>query len=148
VTFTVLLIAFVLFWCVVGAIFFIVRTFASLLLFRQTGGLGSALGAVIHLLFSRPLSMLAYVLTSIVLMILGAIVSVTLVCVICCCVIWISLLPIFGSLLMSAILAQLLLPLFVFYRCFQIECLSQFGPAYDIWSVDVPPAAPPGGASF
>lgn len=132
-------IVFIAFWCVVTALIFIVRSFTVLLLFRQAFGLGHALGTVIHLLFGRPLSMLVYVLVSFVLAIAGGIVSIAVFCLICCFIFWLNFIPIIGSLLMTAILAQLLLPIFVYYRCFQIECLSQFGPYYDIWSVDVPP---------
>jgi hypothetical protein len=136
----VFLLASAAFWCVAGAIFFIIRSFAIPLMFRQTSGLGGALGTVFNLIIGRPLSMLVYVLVSFVLAIAGSALSLVGVCLVCCCIFWIGLIPIIGSLLMTAILAQLLLPLLVFYRCFQIECLSQFGPAYDIWRVDVPPA--------
>jgi hypothetical protein len=142
-TIVIFLIAFILLWAIVGALIFIVRSFTVPLLFRQTFGLGSALVAVLHLLFSRPLSMLAYLLGSLVLAIVSVIFTLAVVCVTCCFIFWLSFIPIIGSLLMTAILAQLLLPLFVYYRCFQVECLSQFGPAYDIWSVDVPPATAP-----
>jgi len=103
---------------------------------------------MIIILFSRPLSMLAYVLASFVLLILGSIASLVVVCLICCFIFWLSFIPMIGSLLITYFLAQLLLPLLVYYRCFQIECLAQFGPQYDVWTVDVPPETAPGAASF
>jgi hypothetical protein len=36
----------------------------------------------------------------------------------------------------------LLLPVLVYVKCFTLDCLSQFGPEYDVWTVDVPPARP------
>jgi hypothetical protein len=33
-----------------------------------------------------------------------------------------------------------LLPVLIFVRCFTLDCLAQFGPEYDVWTVDVPPA--------
>jgi hypothetical protein len=133
--------AFALFWIVAGSVLFILRSFAIPLLFKQTYGLGSALGAVIHLIFSQPLGVLVFLLASVALGFAGALITFMIGCLICCFIFWLGFIPIIGSLLMTAVLAQLLLPLLVFYRCFQIDCLSQFGPAYDIWSVDVPPAA-------
>jgi hypothetical protein len=35
-----------------------------------------------------------------------------------------------------------LLPVLIYIRCFSLNCLAQFGPAYDVWTVDVPPPAP------
>jgi hypothetical protein len=42
----------------------------------------------------------------------------------------------------------LLLPVVVYVRCFTLDCLSQFGPEYDVWTVDAPvintaPLSPP-----
>jgi hypothetical protein len=46
--------------------------------------------------------------------------------------------------LMSLVICQLVLPVLIFTRCFQLDCLAQFGPEYDVFTVDVPPGAAPG----
>ena len=60
----------------------------------------------------------------------------------CCATCCIGALPYLGTVV--------LLPAIVYLRCFSLDCLAQFGPRYDVWTVDVPaadPAVPPPGGT-
>ena len=134
---------------VIGTVIkFLIRTLVLPLYFKQTMSLGSALLAVMHLVFTRPVSIFVYVLLSFVLAVLSIAISclvfITAFCatfsIICC----VACFPFLGAMLMQMVLCQLILPLLVFKRCFQLGCLEQFGPEYDVFSVDLPPPGTPG----
>jgi len=72
-----------------------------------------------------------FVLIRIAIFIGVAVLSIILCCVTCCT----ALIPYVGTVM--------LLPVLVYVRCFTLDCLAQFGPEYDAWTVDVPPFSPP-----
>lgn len=127
-------------WLVCGAILFLIRSFAVPLLFKQTFGFWGALRAVGRLMMTYPGSLIIYVLISFVLALAMAILAMLAFCLICCVVCCVALIPFIGSLLLVLLMCQILLPAFIYYRCFQLDCLAQFGPEYDVWIVDVPPS--------
>jgi hypothetical protein len=51
-----------------------------------------------------------------------------IVCCFSCCV---EMIPYLGTVL--------LLPALIFIKCFTLEVLAQFGPEYNVWTIDVPP---------
>jgi hypothetical protein len=124
-------------------IMFLIRSLVLPLYFMQTMSLGTALLTVMTLTFTRPISVLIYVLLNIAIGILAFFIvcSVTLVtfCATCCLILSVSCFPIIGSLLVNMLICQLILPLLVFMRCFQLGCLEQFGPQYEVFNVDLPP---------
>jgi hypothetical protein len=129
-------------WIVYATAMFLIRSFALPLYFKQSMGLGAALLAVARLTATHPLGILCYVLISGLLAIAGGILSFSIFCVVCCVICWLACIPFVGSMLLSLILCQLVLPVLIFFRCFQLDCLAQFGPDYDVWTVDVPPPGP------
>jgi hypothetical protein len=126
------------------AITFLIRSLVLPLYFKQTMSLGTALLAVMSLVFTRPLSLFVYLLLSFVLAILSGFITccvfMAAFCVTLSIVCWVSCFPFIGGMLMSMVLCQLILPLLVFQRCFQLGVLEQFGPQYEVFRVDVPPA--------
>ena len=75
-------------------------------------------------------SIALFVLLRIAIFIGVAIISTIACCATCC----IEALPYIGTVI--------LLPVLVYVRCFSLDCLAQFGPEYDVWTVDVPPTTP------
>jgi hypothetical protein len=135
-----LLLIFFALGIVYTAVMFLIRSFVIPLYFKQSMELGAALLAVARLTVSHPISILAYLLVSFVLAFAAGFMAITIFCLVCCVVCWFACIPLIGSMLMSLILCQLILPIVIFLRCFQLDCLAQFGPEYDVWIVDVPPA--------
>lgn len=127
-------------WLIYAGIDFLLRSFVVPLLFKQTFDLWGALAAVGRLVVAYPGSIIVYLLISFALAIAASILSVLVFCLACCFVCWIMVIPFVGSILLLLVLSMLLLPVLVFWRCFQLECLAQFGPEYDVWIVDVPAA--------
>lgn len=129
-------------------IVFLIRTLVQPLYFKQTMSLSTALLAVMTLVFTRPVSILLYLLISFAIAIASAFITCCVFAgafcagfVIVCCV---SCFPFIGAMLLNMLLCQLILPLLVFQRCFQLGVLEQFGPEYDVFRVDAPPPAMPG----
>ena len=125
-------------------ILFLIRTLVQPLYFKQTMSLGTALLAVMTLVVTRPLSIFIYLLLSFaVSLVLGTITCAVFACAFCaalpivCCV---SCFPFIGGMLLGMLLCQLILPVIVFQRCFQLGVLEQFGPQYDVFRVDAPAA--------
>ncbi len=135
--------AFVLVWIVYTAVTFLIHTLVIPLYFKQTMGLGAAFATVGRLVFTHFLSILIYLLLSFALILAGGIVALTILTVSCCLVCWLACIPCLGSMALSFVLCQLILPVSIFLRCFQLDCLAQFGPECDVWSVDVAPLNPP-----
>jgi hypothetical protein len=119
---------------------FLVRGLVLPLYFKQTMSLGECFGAVFGLMGSQPLSLFMFVLVSIGLGFLQAIITVLVIIPLCCVLCWASCVPFFGSVVVAFVICQAILPVSVFVRCFQLECLAQFGPQFDVWNVDVQPA--------
>jgi hypothetical protein len=90
-------------------------------------------------------SILLYLLLSFALTIAAAFIAcVAFACVFCgtlSIICWVSCLPFFGAMLLNMLLCQVILPLLVFQRCFQLGVLAQFGPEYDVFSVDATPGS-------
>ena len=125
-------------WIVFTAALFLLRSFVIPIYFKQRLGLGASLLAGARLLAVDPVSIGLYVLISAVLSLAGGLLVVLVVCVVCCLICWLACIPLLGTMLLSFVVCQLSLPVLVFYRCFQLDCLAQFGPEYDVWTVDVP----------
>jgi hypothetical protein len=120
---------------------FLVQSLVLPLYFRQTTSLIGSLLAVLALVFNRPLSIFVYLVISLLIQIAAGLISCVVVVAACCVTCWASCYPFIGALLLSLILCELLLPVLVFERCFQLGCLEEFGPEYNVFSVDL---APPG----
>jgi hypothetical protein len=113
-----------------SVLFFLFRELGVPLMFRNGITARAALGETWRLLLRHPGSLAILVLLRIALFI-----GLALVQLIVCCVCCLELLPYVGTVL--------LLPAIIYIRCFTLDCLAQFGPEYDVWTVDLPPGAPP-----
>ena len=123
----------------IGLVYFIVVTVLSLILFifREFGvplmfrnGLMARTAFVESLGIIRDHfgSVVVFVLLRFAIFIGVSILSVIACCLTCC----FEALPYVGTVI--------LLPMLVYVRCFSLDCLAQFGPQFDAWTVDVPPA--------
>jgi len=113
-------------------ILFVFREFGVPLMFRNGLTARAAFGESMALLKEHPGSVIVFILLRIAIAIGVAILSVIACCFTCC----LELLPYVGTVI--------LLPALVYVRCFSLDCLAQFGPQYDVWTVDVSPPPPPG----
>jgi hypothetical protein len=126
-------------WIAYAAVLFLIHSFVIPLYFKQTISLGDAFAAIGRLMMTHPLSIALYLLVSVMVSIGATIISLVTACVACCIICWLAWIPYAGSLLLSLVLCELILPVALFLRCFQLDCLAQFGPEYDVWIVDVNP---------
>jgi hypothetical protein len=110
--------------------FFLFRDWGIPLMFRNGLTVREALWETWRLVTLKPGSTALFVLLRIALWIALAILSLVACCVTCC----VAALPYLGTVV--------LLPALIYVRCFSLDCLAQFGPAYDVWTVDVPPVNP------
>jgi hypothetical protein len=133
--FTVLGFIYFVLITVLSFILFVFREFGIPLMFRQGLLARPAFWASLDLIRRFPGSVVVFVLLRLAIFIGVAILSVIICCVTCC----VGMLPYVGTVI--------LLPVLVYVRCFTLDCLAQFCPEYDIWTVDVPPvgaaSAPP-----
>jgi hypothetical protein len=106
---------------------FLFREWGVALMFRHPITVREALGQTWALIRAHPGSVTVFILLRIALWIGLIVVSLLSCCVFCC----FSFLPYTSSVI--------LLPALIFMRCFSLECLAQFGPAYDVFTVDLPP---------
>ncbi len=106
---------------------FIFREFGVPLMFRNGLMAWAAFVESMRLLVRHPGSVLLFVLLRFVIAIAAFIVAIIICCFSCC----IELVPYLGTVV--------LLPVLIYIRCFSLDCLAQFGPHYDVWTVDVPP---------
>jgi len=113
-----------------GSLVFIFREFGVPLMFRNGLTARAAFMKSIGLIKDHCLSVAIFVLLRIAIWIGLAILSLLVCCVTCC----IEALPYIGTVI--------LLPALVYVRCFSLDCLAQFGPQYDVWTVDVPATEP------
>lgn len=111
-------------------VLFVFREFGVPLMFRNGLLARPAFWATINLFKVHTGSVVVFVLLRFALF-LGLIV---LSYIACCMTLCLSILPYLGTIF--------LLPVLVYIRCFSLDCLAQFGPEYDVWTVDVPQTAP------
>ncbi len=111
-------------------ILFIFREFGVPLMFRNGLMAWPAFLESLGLIAKHPGSIIVFVLLRFALY-LGVVVVSIMACCACC----IGLFPYVGTVA--------ILPALIYVRCFTLDCLAQFGPEYDVWTVDVPPSGPP-----
>jgi hypothetical protein len=112
---------------VFGVVTFLFREFGIPIMFRQGLRARPAFFAAMNLARLNPGSVALFVLLRIALFVAVTIVSIIICCVSCCT----GLIPYVGTVM--------LLPALVYVRCLTLDCLAQFGPEYDVWTVDVAP---------
>jgi hypothetical protein len=120
--------AVVLAWSV---FFFLFRELGVPLMFRNGITSREAFLETWRLAKRHPGPLALLVLLRIALFIGLAVIQLVLCCFSCCT----ELIPYVGTVM--------LLPALIYIRCFTLDCLAQFGPEYDVWTVDLPPGAPP-----
>jgi len=108
---------------------FTFREFGVPLMFRRGILARPAFMESLKLIRDYPGSVFVFILLRIALAIAVAILSI-LTCCACC----IGLIPYLGTVA--------ILPGLIYIRCFTLDCLAQFGPDYDVWTIDVPPTGP------
>jgi hypothetical protein len=109
---------------------FLFREWGMPLMFRNNLGVGAALGETWKLITAYPGTAILFVLLRIALWLALVILSIVACCFTCC----IAALPYLGTVV--------LLPALIYIKCFSLDVLAQFGPEYDVFTVDVPPSAP------
>jgi len=117
-----------------GVIMFVFREFGIPLMFRQGILAWPAFWQSMRLIGRYPGSIAIFVLLRIAIFLGVAVLSVIICCLtfFCCCLgEW----PYVGTVI--------LLPVLVYVKCFTLDCLAQFGPECDVWTVDVAPVSPP-----
>jgi len=114
-----------------SVVLFIFREFGVPLMFRNGLLAGEAFSESMRLIGRHPGSVIVFVLLRFVIAIAAIILSILACCLTCCCV---ERIPYLGTVI--------LLPMLIYIRCFSLDCLAQFGPQYDVWTVDVPPTEP------
>ena len=116
---------------VFSIVLFIFREFGVPIMFRNGLLARAAFWESMRLLRLHPGSVILFVLLRMAIFIGVAILSVIACCFTCC----LAMIPYLGTLV--------LLPVLIYVRCFSLDCLAQFGPEFDIWTVDVPPNVVP-----
>jgi membrane-anchored glycerophosphoryl diester phosphodiesterase (GDPDase) len=131
--FTTLGLVYIAVATVFGFIVFVFREFGIPLMFRNGLPARPAFWASMNLVRQHTGSIALFVLLRIAIFIGVAILSLIICCVTlpCCCL---GQWPYVGTVI--------LLPVLIYVKCFTLDCLAQFGPEYDVWTVDVPPTAP------
>jgi hypothetical protein len=116
--------------------FFLFRELGIPLMFRNGLTCRAAFVETWRLMKRYPGSLSLFLLLRIALF-FGLALFQLIVCCFSCCT---ELIPYIGTVF--------LLPAIIYIRCFTLDCLAQFGPEYDVWTVDLAPGAPPisGGA--
>jgi hypothetical protein len=111
-----------------GVALFIFREFGVPLMFRNGLLARPAFIESMKLIQRYPGSVTIFILLRIALAI-----AVIIVSVVACCFCCIGVIPYVGTVA--------ILPALIYVRCFTLDCLAQFGPEYDVWTVDVPSSA-------
>jgi hypothetical protein len=119
------------FGLLVSCFVFIFREWGVPLVFRHDLTLGAAVSETWSIIRHWPGSTFLFLVLRFALA-LGLIVMSVLVCCATCCV---AAFPYLGTVV--------LLPALLYIKCFSLDCLAQLGPAYNVWTVDVPPGAAP-----
>jgi hypothetical protein len=115
---------------VMAVIMFVFREFGIALMFRQGILARPAFWQSMRLIGRFPGSIALFVLLRFAIAIAVAILAILICCVTCC----IGALPYVGTVV--------LLPALIYVKCFTLDCLAQFGPECDVWTVDVAPVSP------
>ena len=109
-----------------GFVIFVFREFGVPLMFRN-GLMGrAAFMESMRLLKLHPGSVVVFALLRFAIAIGVGVLSILACCFTCC----LAAIPYLGTVI--------ILPVLIYVRCFTLECLAQFGPQYDVWTVDVP----------
>lgn len=111
-------------------ILFVFREFGIPLMFRNGLMAYPAFKEALQLTRLHFGTVFVFVLLRIALSLAVGVLSILVCCFTCC----IGSLPYLGTVV--------LLPALIYVRCFSLDCLAQFGPQYDVWTVDVPPTDP------
>jgi hypothetical protein len=119
-----------------GSVIFLFREWGIPLMFRNGVSARAAFFEVLGLAQRHPGPTVLFILLRAALWIALVVVSILACCFTCC----LAMVPYVGTVV--------LLPALIYIRCFSLDCLAQFGPAYDIWTVDVPPEQLPPAAPF
>jgi len=117
-----------------GIVMFLYREFGPAIMFRKGVWARAAFLETMRLVRRFPGSMAVFILLRIAIFIGLFVLCLVLCCLtilLCCLSQW----PYLGTLL--------LLPVLIYVRCFTLDCLAQFGPEFDVFTVDVPPTTPP-----
>jgi hypothetical protein len=112
-------------------VLFLFRELGVPLMFRHGFRAWEAFRQTWALMRLHPGPLVLFVLLRVALFLALIVVSIIVCCLSCC----IGALPYFGTIL--------LLPALVYIKCFTLDFLAQFGPEYDVWTVDVPLNLPP-----
>jgi len=131
VGFIVLLLLYLAFAFVFTFVLFIFRSFGIPLMFRNGLMARPAFIQAMGLVARHPGSIVLFTLLRFALSI-----AVWVVSVVACCACCIGVIPYIGTVA--------ILPALIYVRCFTLDCLAQFGPEYDVWTVDVAPFSPSG----
>ena len=113
-----------------SVVIFVFREMGVPLMFRNGLMAFAAFKEAMKLIATHPLNIFVFILLRMAIFIGVAILSFIVCCATCC----FGALPYIGTVL--------LLPALVYVRCFTLDCLAQFGPQYDVWTIDVPPVNP------
>jgi hypothetical protein len=128
-------ILYILFCTGFGFITFIFRELGVPLMFRNGLMARAAFVESLNLVARYPGSIVLFVLLRIAIFIAVIVLSLIICCAtVPCC--FLGQWPYVGTVL--------LLPVLVYVKCFTLDCLAQFGPEYDVWTVDVPQPLPGG----
>ena len=125
-----LVIAYIAFLVVFVIALFLFREWGIALMFRNGLTVREALVETWRLVMAKPGSTALFILLRIALCVALIVLSLVACCFTCCVV----LLPYLGTVV--------LLPALIYIRCFSLDCLAQFGPMYDVWTVDVASVGP------
>ncbi len=115
----------------ISVVLFLFRELGVPLMFRNGLLARPAFVEMWRLVTRHPGPIVLFVLLRIALFVALFVVSIIACCVTCC----IGLVPYLGTVV--------LLPALLFIKCFTLDFLAQFGPEYDVWTVDVPPSVAP-----
>jgi len=126
--FIVLFLLYLAFMIVFTFVLFIFRSFGIPLMFRNGLMARPAFIQSMGLIRLHPGSILLFTLLRFALSI-----GVWVVSVVACCACCIGVIPYIGTVA--------ILPALIYVRCFTLDCLAQFGPEYDVWTVDVAPGS-------
>jgi hypothetical protein len=105
----------------------LIATFMVPVMYRRRCRAYEGFRAVLALIASHPGEILLYCLFLIILAIATGLISCLVICATCC----IAALPYIGTVI--------LLPVFILFRSFSLVFLRQFGADYDVWMSFVPP---------